>query len=71
MNELVLCRSETEYAEQPVALMWEGVKKEVLHVVASWRTPAGKVFRVQVENEQIYELSYYEEPGTWSIKLVS
>jgi hypothetical protein len=65
---LVECRSDTEYAERPVALHWQEHRLEILEILARWRTPAGKCFRVRTADDQIFELTYNETTAGWEIQ---
>lgn len=64
----VECRSDSEYAERPIALTWNGQCYEVAEVLSRWHTPDEKVFRVRTTDEQIFELIYREGPDEWKIK---
>jgi hypothetical protein len=60
MGELVECHSDTTYAEKPVALTWEGRRLEIVHILAQWRTPDERRFRVRTNDGREFELSYHE-----------
>ncbi len=64
----VKCHSGYEYAQRPVAFSWEGERLDVEEIIASWRHPEGKCFRVQTDSEQVFELCYNENLDIWSIK---
>jgi hypothetical protein len=68
----VVCRSDSEYAERPVALFWQGERLEIVEILSRWRTPEGKCFRVKAQKlpsqeEQIFELFYHEVDDMWHI----
>jgi hypothetical protein len=63
----VECRSETEYAGRPTAYTVEGERLEITRLLAEWRTPQGKCFRVQAQNGQVFELCYSEVDDAWSL----
>ncbi len=67
MAERVECRSDFEYAQQPVALYWQGQRLRVSRVLAAWRTPQGKRFSVRTEDGQEFELVYDQTQDQWSI----
>jgi hypothetical protein len=67
VTDLVSCRSDSEYAERPTSFCWQGERLEVLEVLARWRTPEGKWFRVRVQNEQVFELCYDQVGDAWNI----
>lgn len=66
----VECRSETTYAQRPVAVHWEGRRWAVAAVLAEARTPAGKWFRVQTVDGPIFELTYVETLDEWQIRFM-
>ena len=68
MNEMVECHSDYAYAEKPVALMWEGQRLEIAEILAQWRIPDEKHFRVRTGDGQVFELSYNEASGEWQIQ---
>jgi hypothetical protein len=67
MDELVECHSDTTYAEKPVALTWEGQRLEIPTILAQWRTPDERRFRVQTNDGREFELSYHEATNKWQI----
>ena len=64
----VECRSDSEYAELPIALYWQELRLEIAEILARWRTPAGKCFRVRTADDQIFELIYNEISADWQIQ---
>lgn len=69
-RELVECRSDSEYAERPLSLMWEGQRLEIAEILSRWRGPAEKGFRVQTVDRQVFELTYRELPDEWKVQLI-
>ncbi len=67
MDALVECRSGSSYPETPVALTWEGRRREVREILERWRSPQGIHFRVQTEDGQVFELMYEEQADRWQI----
>ena len=65
--EIVECRSDSEYAERPLALTWQGKRLEVAEIWARWRGPNEKGFRVKTTDGQAFELTYREVPDEWYI----
>ena len=59
---MVECRSDSEYAERPLSLTWEGYKYEIAEIVARWRGPSEKGFRVKTADGQAFDLTYREIP---------
>jgi len=66
--DTVECRSDSEYAERPLALTWNGQRHEIAEILARWRTPDEKGFRIITTNGWIFELIYREGPDEWKIK---
>jgi hypothetical protein len=64
----VECRSDSEYAERPIALYWQEQRLEIVEIFSRWRTPAGKGFRVRTADDQIFELIYNEISADWQIQ---
>jgi hypothetical protein len=70
MDETVLCRSDSTYAERPLALLWQGRRYEIIEILARWRTPQGRGFRVQTETGQGFVILFDEAKQTWEIQLI-
>ena len=66
--EKVECHSGFTYAERPVALIWEGQRLEVEAILAAWRTPGERCFRVRTRSLLIFELTYSEADDRWQIQ---
>lgn len=66
---LVECRSDSEYAERPLALTWQEERRQVTEIVQRWREPGKKVFLVKTSDEQFFQLTYYESSDQWEIRL--
>lgn len=67
-RDLVECRSDSEYAERPLSILWEGQQLEVAEILSRWRGPTEKGFRVQTANKRFFELTYREIPDEWTIQ---
>jgi hypothetical protein len=67
VTDPVICRSEGDYAERPVALYWKGQRVEITEILARWRLPEGRRFLVRVEGEVLFDLFYHEQLSTWRI----
>jgi hypothetical protein len=65
MSDLVECHSDYTYAEKPVALTWEGQRLEIAAILAQWRTPEEKCFRVRTSDGQEFELACNEADGAY------
>ena len=63
----VECRSDAEYAERPLSVMWEGQRLEIAEIISRWRGTGEKGFRVQTADKQVFELTYREVPDEWQI----
>ena len=68
-GELVFCRSEVDYAERPLALVWQGQRLAVVEVLTRWRTPEEQAFRVLCEDQRVFDLFYNLARDCWSITL--
>ncbi len=66
--ESVECRSDAEYADRPLALTWEGRRLEVAEILATWRGPGEKGFRVKTADGQAFELAYRELTDEWHVQ---
>lgn len=66
--EIVECRSDTEYAERPLSLIWQGCRYEVAEILARWRGPAEKGFRVKTVDGSAFELTYQEFSDDWHVQ---
>ena len=66
--DTVECRSDSEYAERPLALKWNRQRYEIVEILARWRGPDEKGFYVKTADGQIFELIYREIPDKWKIK---
>jgi hypothetical protein len=63
----VECRSDAEYAERPLSVLWEGQRLEIAEIISRWRGPGEKGFRVQTADKQVFELTYREVPDEWQV----
>lgn len=66
--DIVECRSDSEYAERPLALVWEGQRLEVAEIVATWRGPGEKGFRIKTVQGTAFDLAYHEIADEWQIQ---
>ena len=69
MDAVVECRSDDTYAGRPVALYWQGQRLQIFGILASWRTPDEKRFRVSLPDGQVFDLGYSESLDAWNIEL--
>ncbi len=67
MTNLVECHSGFAYAERPVALTWDGQRLEVDSILAAWRTPGARCFRVLAGGPRVFDLVYREAEDEWQI----
>lgn len=68
MMETVECRSDTEYAERPLSLVWLGRRHEIAEIIARWRGLGDKGFRVKTVDGQAFELTYHEFSDDWHVQ---
>jgi hypothetical protein len=66
--EKVECRSDTEYADRPLSLTWDGRRYEIAEIFARWRGPGEKGFRVKTVSGQAFELTYREVADDWHVQ---
>ncbi len=66
--DTVECRSDSEYADRPLALVWQGRRLEIAEILAQWRGPGEKGFRVKTADGLAFELTYREIPDEWHIQ---
>ena len=64
----VECRSEYQYEQAPIAVYWEGQRLEVDAILAEWRTPQGKGFRILAGNAGVFEVFYHQGSAHWDIR---
>ena len=67
MSGLVECHSGYDYASRPVAFYWDGQRVEIEVILAEWRSPDHKGYRVKGMDEGIFELFYNQASDTWEI----
>ena len=67
MTQPVECHSGYEYGERPLAIRWQGNRLEIECIIAQWRSPEGKHFKVQTTDDQIFEIFYNELSNEWNI----
>ena len=65
----VWCRSEFNYATQPVALEWQGNRLMIRQVISAWRSPTRRSFRVLTSDGRFFTLDYNESQDQWHICL--
>ena len=68
VNDPVVCRSDSQYPERPVALYYDGERLAIDQVLARWRTPEGRRFRVLARGHLAFELFYHEAEDRWEIE---
>ena len=68
-EDLVECHSGFTYADRPIALRWEDERLEITEILARWRIPGGRRFRVSVDDGRVFELFYGELYDEWRVSL--
>lgn len=68
-QDLVECHSGFTYADRPIALRWEDERLEITEILARWRIPGGRRFRVSVDDGRVFELFYGELYDEWRVSL--
>ena len=64
----VECHSDYDYAERPVAFHYRKRRFEIASLIAEWREPEGKGFRVMTEDLEIFDLFYDQNKDEWEVK---
>lgn len=67
--EIVECLSGSSYGERPIALTWQKSRLRIEAIEDSWRIPAGRRFRVRVEDGRVFQLEYSSETDEWRIHI--
>ena len=74
MTEPVECLASAAYPGDPLALTWEGQRREVESILHRWRSPDGIGFRVRTKSlegsgrpGEIFELIYDLSADAWRI----
>jgi hypothetical protein len=70
MPDLVAVHSGSAYAEYPLRFEFQGETLAVDEVLARWRTPAGKHFRV-LAARALFDLVYDEAQDQWRVEQLS
>ena len=65
--EIVECLSGYTFGDRPIALRWEGERLPIVEILARWRLPDGRQFRVRVADDRTFELFYNEQADEWRI----
>ena len=65
--EIVECLSGYTFGDRPIALHWEGERLPIVEILARWRLPDGRRFRVRVVDDRTFELFYNEQADEWRI----
>jgi len=68
MSEIVECRSDGDYAGRPIRIQWQGKFLVVAEVLANWRTPQGKHYRVITRDNRAFDCQYSEVDDRWDIQ---
>lgn len=68
MPDLVECRSDDQYAQRPTAIYWDGVRLAVDTVLAEWRTPEDKGFRVLTKDFRVFDVFFNQAQDRWKIQ---
>jgi hypothetical protein len=67
MADPVSCHSGSQYAEYPLAFSFQDESMPVDEILARWRTPAGKRFRVRSAG-RVFDLIYDEAHDLWRVE---
>jgi len=66
----VECLSDTDAsrADRPLSLVWQGHRYEIAEILARWRGPGEKGFRVKTMDGFAFELTYQEVSDDWHVQ---
>jgi hypothetical protein len=67
-DEKVFCYSGNEYPDRPVSILLDGNRFEISRIIARWRTPEGRFFRVVAADDRVFDLHYFEVGDAWKIE---
>jgi hypothetical protein len=67
MEDSVECRSESSYPEKPVALTWEGMRREVDAILSRSRDPQGYRFQVRTTDGLVFDIEFTLATDAWRI----
>jgi hypothetical protein len=67
MEDSVECRSESSYPEKPVALTWEGTRREVDAILSRSRDPQEYRFRVRTTDGLVFDIEFTLATDAWRI----
>jgi hypothetical protein len=70
MADPVVCHSGSQYAEYPLAFLFEDRALPVDEILRRWRIPIGKCFRVRSAGE-VFDLVYDEAHDGWRVEQLS
>lgn len=68
--ETVECRSDTEYAERPLSLVWRGRRFEIAEIISRWQGPSEKGFRVKTVDGFAFEITYQQISADWYVESI-
>jgi len=63
---MVECYSGHTYAERPQAFEFGGKRHAVAELLAEWREPHRRRYRVKTQEAKVFELCYNETLDSWS-----
>jgi hypothetical protein len=66
--DTVECRSDSEDAERPLSLIWQGTRMEIAEIIATWRGPGEKGFRIKTADGVGFDLAYHVITDEWQIQ---
>ena len=64
----VECYSGYTYAQEPVAIVWQGCRHPIAQVQRRWRTPEGPAFAVITETGELFQVQYIETEHCWTVR---
>ncbi len=55
-------------ADMPLSLVWQGRRYEIAEILARWRGPGEKGFRVKTMDGFAFEIAYQEVSDDWHVQ---
>lgn len=66
--EAVECRTDTQYTERPLSLIYQGRRYEIAEIISRWQGPSEKGFHVKTIEGFAFELTYLEIVDNWHVQ---
>ena len=64
----VRCLASSKANERPISFLVEEGEIEVCTILESWRDPDHFCFKVETENDRVYDRLYHEYEDSWQVR---